>query len=95
MGTRGGVGVADLAWIIVIVLATIIHVWGVLIAFAVEGMVAAFLTFMLPVLSAVYWFFRVGIVVGFDSMYCISFFVLAGVALVAAIAGAAAGNNGE
>lgn len=69
--TAGG-GVMALAGLGASMLGLIIHVWTVVIAFSVAGMFAAVLTLIFPVLSQVFWFFKVGANMGFGTMYCVA-----------------------
>ena len=70
---RGGImGVAGIAGIF---LSLVIHIWTTVIALTVSGLFAAFLTLILPVLSEIYWFFKVGNNVGFGTTYCVSIIV--------------------
>ena len=53
-------------------LALVIHVWTVVVAFFASGLLAAVFSLMLPMLSTVYWFFKIGASVGYDSVYCVA-----------------------
>jgi len=51
---------------------TITHLWTTAIAFSVKGFIVGILTFIFPVFSELFWFFKVGNVIGYNSSYCIS-----------------------
>lgn len=54
-----GLGAVIGIWIIIAnILALLLHVWTIIIAFSQSGLGGAVLTFMLPILSEIYWFFR-------------------------------------
>ena len=74
MKVREGIGVSFFALGIVAgnILALIIHVYSIVIAFSLSGIIAAVITFILPGLSELYWFFKIGSHFGFDSLYCVS-----------------------
>ena len=60
------------------VLGVIIHVWTMILAFKIKGFYAAFMTFFFPVLSQIFWFFKIGAKVGYTkSWFCISLMVYA------------------
>lgn len=67
-----------IAWIAASILGLVIHVWTIVIAFSVSGLFAAVLTLVFPLLSEIYWFFKVGINVGFGARYCISIMAIFG-----------------
>jgi len=75
--TVGG-GIMGLAGTAASVLGLVIHVWTIVIAFAVSGLVGAVTTLMFPVLGEVYWFFKVGGNAGFSTIYCISLMAYVG-----------------
>ena len=50
----------------------VIHGWTVVVAFLAKGFLAAVLSFMMPVLSTVYWFFKIGANIGYDTLYCVA-----------------------
>ena len=55
-----GGGIMGLAWIVASVLGLVIHVWTIVIAFLLSGLFAAVFTLVFPVLSEIYWFFKIG-----------------------------------
>ncbi|WP_045213515.1 hypothetical protein [Desulfonatronovibrio magnus] len=73
-----GGGIMALAGIAATVLGLIIHVWTIVIAFFVSGLLAAVITLIFPFLSQVYWFFRVGSNLGFDTNYCVAIMAYVG-----------------
>jgi hypothetical protein len=75
-----GGGVIALSGISFAILGLVIHVWTTVIAFIVSGLFAAVLTLVFPVLSQIYWFFKVGSNIGYDTLYCVS--IMAYVALI-------------
>ncbi len=71
-------GIMTLMAIVGSILGLIIHVWTIVIAFLVSGLFAAVLTVIFPVLSEIYWFFKVGSNVGFSATYCVSIMAFVG-----------------
>lgn len=67
-----GIGIMGLALIAASALGTVIHIWTIIIAYLASGLLAAIFTSAFPVLSEIYWFFRIGSNAGFDVLYCIS-----------------------
>ena len=67
-----GGGISGLAWLTASLLGLVIHVWTIVIAFSVSGIVAAVLTLIFPVISEAFWFFRVGSNLSFSTTYCVS-----------------------
>ena len=67
-----GTGIAGMAYLAASLLGIIIHLWTVFLAFKISGIIATILTFIFPVLSEIYWFFKVGSNVGFGNIYCLS-----------------------
>lgn len=62
------------------VLGVIIHVWTIILAFKIKGFFAAFMTFFFPVLSQIYWFFKIGTKAGYTkNWFCIALMVYASV----------------
>lgn len=49
-----------------------IHVWSIILAYFVSGLFAATLTLSFPVISQIYWFFKIGLRAGFDNIYCMA-----------------------
>ena len=74
-----GGGIMGLAWIAISILGLVIHVWTIVIAFLLSGLFAAVLTLVFPVLSEIYWFFKIGSNLGYGTTYCVS--IMAYVAL--------------
>lgn len=58
------------------VLATVIHVWTILIAFASSehAFLAAVLTFITPIFSQIYWGYEIWQVYGITSIYLLTLF---------------------
>jgi hypothetical protein len=73
-----GGGLMGLAWIAASILGLVIHIWTIVIAFSVSGLFAAVLTLIFPVLSEIYWFFKVGSNVSFSTTYCVSIMAYVG-----------------
>ncbi|MDI6790282.1 MAG: hypothetical protein QME44_06315 [Thermodesulfobacteriota bacterium] len=67
-----GGGIMGLAWIVASILGLVIHVWTIVIAFLLSGLFAAVLTLVFPVLSEIYWFFKIGSNAGYGTTYCVS-----------------------
>ena len=80
MGVRENVGggIMGLALIVASILGLVIHVLTIVIAFSVSGLFAAVLTLIFPILSEIYWFFKVGSNVGFGTTYCVSIMAYVG-----------------
>jgi hypothetical protein len=73
-----GGGIMGLAGIVASILGLIIHVWTIVIAFIISGLFAAVITLAFPVLSEIYWFFKVGSNAGFGTTYCVSIMAYVG-----------------
>ena len=69
---KSGFGIMGLAFAIQSVLGLVIHVWTVVIAYLTSGLFAAVLTLIFPVISEIYWFFKVGSNLGFGVYYCVA-----------------------
>ena len=94
MSVRENAGCAFLgaSQLILSILGAVIHVWTIIIAFTIKGLFAAVATLVVPVLSQMYWFFKIGSNVGYtNNFYCMAIIAyvvvlglfLAGLALVA------------
>jgi hypothetical protein len=88
-----GIGIIALAWIAAWILGLVIHVWTIMISFAVSGLFAAVLTLALPVLSEIYWFSTVGSNLGFGTVYCVSVMAYVGLLCVPFLGAAFAGTE--
>ena len=88
-----GGGIMMLAYIVAGILGLVIHVWTIVIAFMTSGLFAAVLTFIFPVLSEIYWFFKVGSSLGFGTNYCIVIMVHIGLFGVVFLGAKIAGNG--
>lgn len=73
-----GGGIMGLAGIAAAILGAVIHVWTIIIAFSVSGFFLAVLTLIFPVISEIYWFFKVGTNVGFGATYCLAIMAYVG-----------------
>jgi hypothetical protein len=69
---KSGFGIMGLAFAIQSILGLVIHVWTVVIAYLTSGLFASVLTLIFPVLSEIYWFFKVGSNLGFGVNYCVA-----------------------
>ena len=67
-----GGGFVGIGMIAISVLGLIIHVWTIIIAYSFSGIFASILTLIFPVLSEIYWFFKVGNNIGYGALYCVS-----------------------
>ena len=90
-----GVGIMGIAGITVSILGLVIHVWTIVIAFSVSGLLAAVLTLVFPVVSEIFWFIDIGSNLGFDTTYCVS--IIAYVALfgIMILGGVMVESNGD
>lgn len=88
-----GAGIMGLAWIAASILGLVIHVWTIVIAFMLSGLVGAVITLILPVLAQAYWFFKVGASLGFGTTYCVAIMAYVGLLVVAVIGAAIAGSE--
>ena len=75
---KSGFGIIGLAFAVQSILGVVIHIWTVVIAFLTSGLFAAVITLILPVLSEIYWFIKVGSNVGFGTTYCVAIMVYIG-----------------
>ena len=73
-----GAGVMGMAWIGAQILGAIIHVYTILIAYSLSGFFAAVISLALPVVSQVYWFFKVASLAGFGATYCVTIMAFLG-----------------
>jgi len=83
-----GGGIMGFAWIAASILGLVIHVWTIVIAFLLSGLFAAILTLVFPILSEIYWFFKIGSNVGYGTTYCVSimaYIMLFGLAFLGAM----------
>ena len=69
---KAGAGIAGIAYWAASLLGMAIHLWTIVIAFKISGIIATILTFIFPVLSEIYWFFKIGSNLGFGNIYCLS-----------------------
>lgn len=65
-------GVGGVAWFSAGILGLVIHVMTIVIAVKVSGIFAAVVTLMLPVISQIFWFFKIGNAFGYGSNYCVA-----------------------
>ena len=71
---REGAGCAlvGIAYPIMGILGLVIHVWTILIAFAMSGLVGAVITLMVPVLAQIFWFIKAWSLAGTVlNLYCL------------------------
>lgn len=89
-----GCALAGTAYMILSVLGVIIHVWTIILAFMIKGFLAAIITFVFPVLSQIFWFFKIGSNVGYtNNWFCIAIMVYAGLWVVVFVGVALAGSK--
>lgn len=96
MGTKenAGCAIAGTAYVILSILGVLIHVWTIIIAFMLKGFLAALISFIFPVVSQIYWFFKIGSNVGFtNNWFCISIIAYVGLWLIVFIGGAIASTD--
>lgn len=96
MGNRQilGYAIGGTAYVILSILGLILHVWTIIIAFMIKGFLAALISFVLPVISQIFWFFKIGSNVGYtNNWFCISIMAYVGLWIVAFIGMAIAGNS--
>jgi hypothetical protein len=77
-----GAGIMGVAWIGAAILGLVIHVWTIIIAAQLSGLFEAVLTFIFPVLSEIYWFFKVGSNFGYGSYYSVAIMAYIGLIIV-------------
>jgi len=96
MGNRQilGYAVSGTAYVTLSILGFLVHVWTVIIAFMIKGFFAALISCVFPVVSQVYWFFKLGSNVGYtNNWFCISIMAYIGLWIVLFIGMAVAGNK--
>lgn len=76
--------------VIASVLAAVVHIWTVIIAFKVSGLVAAILSFFFPIISQIYWVIKT---FGDNKMYFHTILAMLSAALICAIIGVALKEN--
>lgn len=54
-----GIALTGIGGIIMAVLGVAIYIWSIVIAYLVGGIVAAAITIAIPVISQLYWFFKI------------------------------------
>jgi hypothetical protein len=86
VGRIAGTGIAGIALLVAVILALVIHVWTIVIAFSETGLFGGALTLVFPIFSEVYWFIRVWHALGIDSMYCVAILAYLGLWIVGSIA---------
>jgi len=68
-------------------LSAIIHIWTIVIAFAAEGLIGALITFTLPGIAELFWFFTVwstlGTIVNFYCLAILGYLVCIGLIWIA------------
>jgi hypothetical protein len=67
-----GGGFMGIGVIAISVLGLIIHIWTIIIAYSFSGIFASILTLIFPILSEIYWFFKVGNNFGYSTLYCVA-----------------------
>jgi|GEM_PF-1225618 len=67
-----GGGFIGIGMIAIYILGLIIHIWTIVIAYSVSGILASVLTLIFPVLSEIYWFFKIGNHFGYSALYCVA-----------------------
>jgi len=83
-----GGGMMAIGYISFSILGLIIHVWTIVIAYHISGLISACITVVFPVFAQIYWFIEVGRNVGFGSIYClaiITYVVLIGIGILGLI----------
>lgn len=74
-----GCALVGIAYPVIGILGLIIHIWTIVIAYNVSGLIGAIVTLIFPVLSQIYWFIKVwsfaGTVLNF---YCIAILAYVG-----------------
>jgi hypothetical protein len=84
-----GIAILGIAGFVAWILAAIIHVWTVVIAFMSGGLVSAVITLLLPVLSQIYWGFVIFSATGtIFNTYClalVAYVVLWGILLLGSL----------
>jgi len=89
-----GCALAGTAYMFLLVLGVIIHVWTIILAFMIKGFLAAIITFVFPVISQIFWFFKIGSNVGYtNNWFCIAIMVYAGLWVVVFVGVALAGSK--
>jgi hypothetical protein len=88
-----GGGFIGTAWMIMPILGLFIHFWSIVIALSISGIFSAMVTFVLPVVSTIFWFFKVGFNVGFDNFYCLSILGYIGLMIIFFAGMVIAGNS--
>lgn len=54
-----GCALAGVGYIGLSILGLVVHVWTIIIAFSVKGLIGAVITLAMPVLAEVFWFIKV------------------------------------
>jgi len=61
--------------LVMVIAGFVLHIWTIVIAFKLSGLFNVILTIFFPVISEIYWFFKIGINVGFSAYYCIAIMI--------------------
>lgn len=89
-----GCALAGTAYVILSGLGVIIHVWTIIVAFMIKGFWAAIITFIFPVLSQIFWFFKIGSNVGYtNNWFCIAIMVYVGLWVIVFVGAALASSK--
>mgnify|MGYP000898957261 CR=1 FL=1 len=86
--TSTGCLLAGSGFLVFSVSGLVIFIWSIIVAYTMGGMLSAFLTLCLPVISQLYWMIRIWVLFGFLTPY-----VLVCVVYLLSFAVFAAGNR--
>ncbi len=78
-----GCALVGIAYPVIGILGLIIHIWTIVIAYTVSGLIGAIITLIFPVLSQIYWFIKVWSFAGtILNLYCIAILAYVGCFIV-------------
>jgi len=74
-----GCALVGIAYPAIGILGLIIHVWTIVIAYTVSGLIGAIVTLIFPVMAQIYWFIKVwGFAGTILNLYCIAILAYVG-----------------
>ena len=85
-GTIAGVAISGTAYIVLMILGLLLHLWTIIVALSVKGILAAIFTLALPILAQIYWFFKAWSISGtLLNPYCLGIFAYIGLWIIVII----------
>jgi len=68
------------------ILCAVIHIWTIIIAYAISGLIGALISLWFPFFAQIYWFFRMWSLTGtIKNNYCLAILVIIGIGIIGVI----------